>query len=133
MRYISRIRPFYATKGNARLLFPVIIILLVVSCTSSQKSQELDERSSKYTTDSLAKDWREQVRNNPKNPYEGRNYPVDNDSEYMPPKNGSRNIPNNNAGIPPYDNDDSNYGRFPRYNPDDDNMPVDPQHYPLYY
>lgn len=133
MRYISRTRPFYATRINARLLLSAATILLVTSCVNYKASRELDERSSKYTTDSLAKDWREQVRNNPKNPYEGGNYPSDNDSEYLPPKKGNRNTPNNNTGIPPYDNDDSNYGKFPRYNPDDDNMPVDPKNYPLYY
>ena len=132
MRYISKAKYLYGIKGNARLVLSVAFILLVAGCASSERSKELDETSSKYSSDSLAKDWREQVRKSPQNPYEGRAYPSDNDSEYMPPKKGRASSPGNGNGVPPYDNDDSNYGRFPRYNPDDDNMPIDPKHYPLY-
>ncbi len=131
MRYISQTRLF-AIKSNVRLLLSAVFVLLVTGCASSEKSRELDSRSSKYSTDSLAKDWREQVRSNPTNPFEGRTYPADNDSEYMPPRKGSKVPHGGGSSLPVYDNDDSNYGRFPRYNPDDDNMPIDPKHYPLY-
>ncbi len=102
------------------------------SCTTLQEHNVNDNDNSKYNAHSLAKDWREQVRKNPYNPYESSAYPNDNDSEYYypakKPKKKYSSNPKNNV-----DNDsDSSYGRFPRYNPDDDNLYLDPKQYPLY-
>ncbi len=110
-------------------------VLLLPSCAQNPQTQATD---SKYITDTLAKDWREQVRKNAVNPYE------DNDNEYSSPKvrkaktNTPQKVykyqyPPGTVILPPIsDNEDSNYGKFPRYNPDDDNTYLDPKDYPLY-
>ncbi len=125
MKYIFKNRLFCAISGNVRLPLCLLFLLLIAGCVKGTGTPGVDDSSSKYNAEELAKDWREQVRKNPQNPYEGYNYPADNDSEYSPPRKPKK--------ISPYDNEDSNYGKFPRYNPDDDNMPIDPKHYPLYW
>lgn len=107
--------------GNVQLLFSAVMLFLVAGCASKPAAPD----TSGYSVDSLAKDWRAEVRKNPNNPYEGKVYPQDNDSDYTPPKKLKK--------ISPIDNEDSSYGKFPRYNPDDDNAPIDPKKYPLYF
>jgi hypothetical protein len=98
--------------------------------------------------DTLTKDWHEQVQKNPYNPYENNGYPSDNDGEYYYPvrpaiKNQqkpeqaahprSQTYPRSYKNLPKVeDNEDSNYGKFPKYNPDDDNQSIDSKNYPLY-
>jgi hypothetical protein len=123
-------------------LFLLLVLLFMISaCINTPQSSGID--SSSYTTENLAKDWRAQVRKNPNNPFEGAAYPADNDSGYYAPKKniskvGSKRTPMRQGqgyyDVPndPGDNDDSSYGRFPRYNPDDDNVYTDSKNYPLY-
>lgn len=129
------------TSVRSALIMP-IILLLISSCTSLQ-TPTANKENNTYNADTLAKDWREQVRKNPNNPYEGRGYPADNDSEYYSPKKrtttkgqakGGSNQQPSQRNMPAFeDNDDSSYGRFPRYNPDDDNAyPSESKDYPLY-
>lgn len=125
--------------------FFAVLALQLTACVPNQAQIATNNYAANYTTNSLAKDWREQVRKNPNNPYETSGYPVDNDSEYYyPKKTGTKNGKNNNSQKPKpssnqkdntpifYDTEDSSYGKFPRYNPDDDNIYLDPKQYPLY-
>lgn len=110
------------------LLFAVACLCLLSGCTAAQNKRAVFEenaaRADRYNTDSLAKEWRKNVRENPHNPYESSGY-RDNDWEYRHPKKRTRTSQ-------PYQDNDSTYMRYPRYNPDDDNTYLDPEHYPLY-
>jgi len=106
-----------------------LIVLLISGCVEKRLP------TAPKTADGLAKDWREQVRKNQHNMYEG--YPADNDNDYRAPRvRQQRNEDGNDnywqGSSPISDNDSSNYGRFPRYNPDDDNVYLDAKDYPLY-
>lgn len=120
---------FKTTMLKITLLASISATTVLSGCTPLKDLKEPDKNaaiSDKYNVDSMAKDWREQVRKNPRNPYEEFNLPADNDSDYRAPKKIKKNKPL------PIDNEDSNYGKFPRYNPDDDNTYLAPEDYPLY-
>lgn len=139
MRISSALRIFYKASGKQVLAMPVILML--ISSCADLKIPEKSQAPDQYNADELAREWRAQVRQNPHNPYEGRSFPADNDSEYSAPKKRTQKNSAKTYGkqpsqnnMPAYeDNDDSSYGRFPRYNPDDDNAyPSESKDYPLY-
>ncbi len=131
---------------NSNSLYLLLAYIFLLSACAENLHPSTPNPVTSYKTDDLAKDWREQVRKNKANPYEGYNYPSDNDSDYFYPNkknslkthtkapqrpssqqnNKYKNLPLND------ESDDSSYGKFPRYNPDDDNVYIDSKSYPLY-
>jgi|GEM_PF-5182989 len=135
------------------LVVPAVLLSTTSCVRVSPDTTVTNPTGNKYNVDTLTKDWHDQVRKNPNNPYENNGYPADNDSDYYYPTRrvmrsgqkpaqrpqqqqpqqqrpayspGYKNLP------PIEDNDDSNYGRFPKYNPDDDNQVIDSKNFPLY-
>lgn len=129
MKLFSVEKIFCTKYFNFWLLFPALLLILNTGCAQNDPVAEANAiRADKYRTDSLAKDWRNQVRVRPQNPYEQYGY-HDNDEDYRAPI--KRKVPRK-YDIPVYEDNDSGYGRYPRYNPDDDNTYLNPQRYPLY-
>jgi hypothetical protein len=140
MANFTKFKSMNMALNRAMLVVPIAFIL-VAGCIPHPPEPQV-KRESKTKT--LAKDWREQVRKSPDNPYEGYSYPADNDSDYYYPTkrvNNSNNRKQYNSqqfndyygdNNYPADNDNQYYGRFPKYNPEDDNTYSDPKNYPLY-
>ena len=134
--------------------FIITIDLSAVFCFAAACSSQAPiiatqaPENSKYNVDTITHDWHDRVKKNPNNPYENNGYSGDNDTDYAYPtrrvmKNAPRSAPapvrqqpSNPSGyknMPAFDdNNDANYGRFPKYNPDDDNQPINSKNYPLY-
>ena len=97
-------------------------MVFVLSCANSKNSFE----KSKYDSESLAQEWRSNVKEKSLNKGYGHNYPQDNDSDYVYPVR-QHNTPQEksapNVGVESYPQDnDSNYeNNYPTYDPDADN------------
>lgn len=130
MSVINVFKPIYKANAVRNILAVLFAIFIFDGCAFPFKETESSKVSTQYNVDTMAKDWRSQVRKNIPNPYEQFNLPADNDSDYKAPKNTKKKA--KTSVQYPVDNNDSSYGKFPRYNPDDDNLYLDPKNYPLY-
>ena len=109
----------------------LVIYSLIFSALISACSFTGNSATEQYDVNVLARAWRQQVRDNPYNPYE-RNYDYnDNDCGYYPSsyKQGivTKNKTRKNSSI-------QNYRKYWYYDSDEDNDYMsDPQYYPLYF
>jgi len=61
----------------------VILFLLIQACAVTPDSNPALLMRADYQAEILAKNWHEQVKKNPHNPYDARNLPGDNDRDYQ--------------------------------------------------
>src|SRR4051812_35576478 len=87
-KYFCALKIFKMASYKSLLILPAILCL-ISACVNNTPIEQTQYQ--KYDADKLAKDWREQVRKNPNNPYEGLS--SDNDADYYAPKkNIAKNI-----------------------------------------
>ena len=143
MRIFTSLKSLYIASCKPLLALPIILFLISGCIINKLQTSPTEDQ---FSADNLAKDWRAQVRKNPTNPYEGRIYPEDNDINYYAPKKRTATTPTATKTVRRQpssqsqlyktpaleDNEDSYYGKFPRYNPDDDNVYTESKDYPLY-